>query len=184
MTDMPVLAVYHDRNYDPDWPRHVRRAVRCIILRGNKVALVKSTAKGFYQFPGGGIDPGESHTHALIRETLEEAGLDIIPESIRPFGITREIRASQIAAETIFDHTSYFYFADVTGDCHGQVLEDYERELGYVLEWADIRAAAAVNFALSPKYEHKSKFLLREAEILERLTKKPSPRGEGGTAQP
>jgi len=184
MPDMPILAVYHDRNYDPGWPRHVRQAVRCIILRGGKVALVKSTAKGFYQFPGGGIDPGESHAQALIRETLEEAGLDIIPESIRPFGITQEIRASQIAAETIFDHTSYFYLADVAEDAHEQVLEDYEKDLGYVLEWADPHAAAAVNFALSPKYEHKSKFLLREAEILELLVKKPSSRGEGGTAQP
>ncbi|MBQ3134889.1 MAG: NUDIX domain-containing protein [Oscillospiraceae bacterium] len=166
MADMPLLAVYHDRNYDPTWPRHMRHAVRCIIRRGSKVALVKSTVKGFYQFPGGGIDPGESHEHALIRETLEETGLDIIPDSIRPFGITREIRASQIAAETIFDHTSYFYFADVAEEAHEQVLEDYERDLGYTLEWADIRQAAAVNRALSPKYEHKTKFLLREADIL------------------
>lgn len=172
MCDMPVLAVYHDRNYDPNWPRHVRHAVRCIILRGDKVALVKSTTKGFYQFPGGGIDPGESHEHALIRETLEEAGLDIIPESIRPFGITQEIRASQIAAETIFDHTSYFYFAETVGEAHEQVLEDYEEELGYTLEWADIRQAAAVNRALSPKYEHKSKFLLREADILTMLAQR------------
>ena len=170
MTDMPILAVYHDHNYDPNWPRHVRHAVRCIILRGDKVALVKSTAKGFYQFPGGGIDPGENHEQALIRETLEEAGLDIVPESIRPFGMTQDIRASQIAAETIFDHTAYCYFADAAGDAHEQVLEDYEEELGYTLEWADIAQAAAINRALSPKYEHKSKFLLREAEILERLS--------------
>jgi 8-oxo-dGTP pyrophosphatase MutT (NUDIX family) len=175
MADMPLLAVYHDRNYNPDWPRHVRHAVRCIILRGNKVALVKSTAKGFYQFPGGGIDPGESHEQALIRETLEEAGLDIIPESIRPFGMTQEIRASQVAAETIFDHTSYFYFAEAAGDFHGQVLEDYEQELGYAPEWADIRAAAAVNRALSPKYEHKTKFLLREADVLDRLADRQTP---------
>lgn len=171
MCDMPVLAVYHDRNYDPDWPRHVRHAVRCIILREGKVALVKSATKGFYQFPGGGIAPGESHEQALIRETLEESGLDVIPETIRPFGITQEIRASQIAAETIFDHTSYFYFADAEGPAHGQVLEDYEKDLGYVLEWVDPHTAAQVNFSLSPKYEHKSKFLLREAEILERLAK-------------
>lgn len=169
MTDLPVLAVYHDHNYDPDWPRHVRHAVRCIILRGDKVALVKSTVKGFYQFPGGGIDQGESHQQALIRETLEEAGLDIIPESIRPFGITQEIRASQIAPETIFDHTSYFYFADAAGEGHSQVLEDYEEELGYTLEWADLRHAAAINRTLSPKYEHKTKFLLREADILDLL---------------
>lgn len=169
MPHMPILAVYHDRNYDPGWPRHVRHAVRCIILREGRVALVKSTVKGFYQFPGGGIDPGESHEHALIRETLEEAGMDIIPDSIRPFGITQEIRASQFAPETIFDQTSYFYFADVAEGTHTQVLEDYEKELGYTLEWVEPSAAAAVNLALSPKYEHKTKFLRREADILTML---------------
>ncbi len=166
MCDMPVLAVYHDRNYDPNWPRHVRHAVRCIIRRGDTVALVKSTVKGFYQFPGGGIDPGETHQQALIRETREETGLDIIPESIRPFGITQEIRASQIAAETIFDHTSYFYFADAAGDTHGQVLEDYEKELGYTLEWANIDHARQVNLELCRTHSYKSRFVLREAEIL------------------
>lgn len=175
MAELPVLAVYDDRNYDLNWHRHVRHAVRSIILRGSTVALVKSTAKGFYQFPGGGIQPGETHEQALIRETREESGLVILPESIRPLGLTREVRASQYAAETIFDQTSYFYFAQAQEDTQAQVLEGYEQDLGYVLEWADIETAIRVNLELAPRYDRKSKFVRREAEILTLLLKGCSP---------
>lgn len=169
MSDMPVLAVYDDRNYALDWQRHVRHAVRCIIRRGNKVALVKSTTKGFYQFPGGGIDPGETHEQALIRETREESGLVVLPETIRPFGIVHEVRASQFVEKVIFDQTSYFYCAQVRDEAQAQVLEDYEKDLGYQLEWVDIQAAIQVNYALAPKYDQKAKFVRREAMVLELL---------------
>ncbi len=171
MPDMPVLAVYDDRNYAHNWQRHVRHAVRSVIVRGNKVALVKSTTKGFYQFPGGGIDPGETHEQALIRETTEEVGLTVLPHTIRPLGIVKEIRASQFAPETIFDQTSYYYLADVLDEVHAQVLEDYEKDLGYTLEWVDIKKARAVNLELCRTHHYKSKFVLREAEILKLLSK-------------
>lgn len=176
MADMPVLAVYDDRNYDQSWTRHVRYAVRSVIVRGDAVAMVKSRTKGFYQFPGGGIGRGESHQQALVRETLEETGLDIILDSIRPLGVTREVRASQFAPETIFDHTSYYYFADVTDAVHKQVLEDYEKDLGYVLEWVDIHTARQVNLELCRTHRYKSKFVLREAEILGRLLDNSQPK--------
>lgn len=172
MAELPLLAVYDDRNYDESWERHVRIAVRSIIIRGSTVAMVKSSTKGFYQFPGGGIDSGESHEQALIRETREETGLDIIPDSIRPFGVTREIRASQFVDKVIFDHTSYYYFADVTDGVHEQVLEDYEQDLGYTLEWVEMEKARAVNRKLCRTHRYKSKFVLREAEILDRLLDK------------
>lgn len=166
MTDMPVLFVYDDANYDPAWTLHRRDAVRSIIVRGSTVAMVKSATKGFYQFPGGGIDTGESHEQALARETLEEAGLVICPQAVRPFGIVRERRASQFAPETIFDQTSYYYLADAEPDVRPQVLENYEKDLGYTLEWVEMETARRVNLELCRTHTYKSKFVLREAEIL------------------
>lgn len=174
MDKMPLLAVYDDRNYDPTWERHVRHAVRSVILRGDTVALVKSTAKGFYQFPGGGIDPGETHEQALIRETLEESGLVVLPQTIRPLGMTREVRASQFVEQVIFDQTSYFYFAQVQDHAREQVLLDYEKDLGYELEWVNLPTAIQVNYALAPNYDPKTKFVRREAEVLELLLNDPS----------
>ena len=176
MDNMPVLLVYDDQNYDPDWHRHVRHAVRSVIVRGNTVALVKSTAKGFYQFPGGGIAPGETHEQALARETLEEVGLTVIPQTIRPLGIVKEVRASQFAPETIFDQTSYYYLADAEDQVVPQVLEDYEKDLGYTLAWPDMRKARNFNLKLCHTHHYKSKFVLREAEILKLLLKNTAPR--------
>lgn len=173
MTQMPVLFVYDDANYDSTWTLHRRHAVRSIILRQGKVALVKSAAKGFYQFPGGGIAPGETHHQALARETLEEAGLILLPHTIRPFGIVREIRASQFAPETIFDQTSYYYFAQAEDGVHAQVLEDYERDLDYRLEWVEPDHARRVNLELCRTHTYKSKFVLREARILAMLADVP-----------
>ena len=169
MDNMPVLLVYDDQNYDLTWHRHLRQAVRSIIVRGNCVAMVKSTTKGFYQFPGGGIDPGETHQQALIRETSEEVGLTVIPHTIHPLGIVKEIRASQFAPQTIFDQTSYYYFADVKDEVHTQVLEDYEKDLGYTLEWVDMAKAQQFNLKLCRSHHYRSKFVLREAEILSLL---------------
>lgn len=174
MDNMPVLLVYDDRNYDSGWHRHVRHAVRSVIVRGNTVAMVKSRTKGFYQFPGGGIDPGETHEQALVRETLEEVGLTVIPQTIRPLGIVKEIRASQFAPETVFDQTSYYYFAEAEDEVQAQVLEDYEKDLGYTLEWVDMRKARGLNLHLCRTHHYKSKFVLREAEILGLLLAKKS----------
>ncbi len=166
MDKMPLLAVYDDRNYPDHWPRHERHAVRSVILRHGCVAMVKSRKKGFYQFPGGGIAPGETHVQALMRETREEVGLTILPHTVRPLGIVREIRASQFAPETIFDQTSYYYFADVSDTVAEQVLEDYEQDLGYALEWVDMDKARRINLHLCRTHNYRSKFVLREAEIL------------------
>ena len=171
--DMPLLLFYDDKNYSPDWHLHERHAVRSIILRGRKAAMVRSTTKGFYQFPGGGIGPDETHQQALLRETREESGLIIIPDTIRSFGMVREIRASQFAPETIFDHTSYYYLAQVEEQVCPQVLEDYEKDLGYVLEWVDAEQARRVNLELCRTHSYKSKFVLREAQILTLLLEQP-----------
>lgn len=176
MAEMKLLAVYDDRNYQSHWTRHERHAVRSVIVRDGRIALVKSRKKGFYQFPGGGIAPGETHVQALVRETREEVGLAVLPHTVRPLGIVREIRASQFAPDTIFDQTSYYYFADVSDTVVEQVLEDYEQDLGYTLEWADMENARQVNLHLCRTHRYKSKFVLREAEILALLLAQREPR--------
>lgn len=55
--------------------------VRGIIYRDNKVLAVKHlTSSGgeadYWAIPGGGLDPKESLQHGLIRELLEETGIE------------------------------------------------------------------------------------------------------------
>ena len=80
---MKVIAVFDDKDYDENWSRFTRRAVRAVIIKNNRIALVKCEKEGYYKFPGGGIKNGESHLETLIRETSEETGLQIIPDSIK-----------------------------------------------------------------------------------------------------
>ena len=86
----------------------------------------------------------------LIRETLEETGLKIIPESIREFGYTEEVRRDKYD-KAIFDHYSYYFLADAYDDVVGQKLDRYEREEGYKLRWVTAHAAIEANSKMSKK---------------------------------
>ncbi len=41
--------------------------------------LANTVYAGYWELPGGKIDPGESPTHAAIREVQEELGLNVLP---------------------------------------------------------------------------------------------------------
>ncbi len=65
---MRIIAIFDDENYDNDWEVYSREAVRGIILRDNKIALVKCGREGYYKFPGGGIEAGESpRKHCCVK---------------------------------------------------------------------------------------------------------------------
>ena len=165
---MRTIGIFDEKNYDPDWLRTVREAVRAVIIRDGKIALVKSKTEGFYKFPGGGIETGETHLEALTRETREEAGLQIIPETVREFGFMQEIRAG-IYGQEIFDQTSYYYLAEVRDEKLEQELDDYEERLGYELVWEDIRRAYESNMRKNVKEHYRTTFLMRESYVLECL---------------
>ncbi len=163
---MDLLYVIDNKDYELNWNRFCREAVRAVILNKNKIAMVKSNTNGYYKFPGGGIEQGESHIDTLIRETQEEAGLQIIPESIKEFGMLLEIRKG-INDNEIFEQKSYYYYANVTSNISLQNLDSYEYELGYELEYVEISKAYRINMALVKQIE--ATFLLREAYILNQL---------------
>lgn len=57
----------------------VRHAVRVLAIRDDKILCIRYKGKneGYYDFPGGKIEQGETEIQACIREVKEETGVDV-----------------------------------------------------------------------------------------------------------
>ena len=174
---MQVLKVFDSKNYSPGWPKTTREAVRAVIIRDGRLAMVRSQTDGFYKFPGGGIEQGEDHLIALTRETLEETGLRIKPDSVAEMGLTHEIRKLSLTEDGIFEQKSYYYTAEAEDTVAMQNLTEDEKRLGYELVWTDIETAYQANAELGKRYE--TAFILREASVLHYLINQEAGYGEG-----
>lgn len=161
---MRVIRIWDEHDYDPRWRRFIRKAARAVILAGDgRIAMVKSRKEGFYKFPGGGVKRGESRLAALIRETREEAGLVIIPSSVQEMGMFWEIRKSVYDKE-IFDQRSYYYTARAQRRIFPQMLEPYEKSMGFELEFVEASKAYKSNIEASAGGNNA--FLMRETCVL------------------
>ena len=149
---METLLVMDAGNYDPALPEIRRTAVRGIIFDRGKLLLIRSEA-GEVKFPGGGQEDGESDLETLIRETLEETGYHVLPESVREFGEVEEKRLSIHADEArIWHQFSRYYFCDVQMD----VQEDCqytgnEQKFGFRQVWYPLEEAIQINREMMQK---------------------------------
>ena len=109
----------------------LREAVRAIVLRGNKMALLYVSNENYHKLPGGGIEQGENLNQALEREILEEVGVTI--ENIREVGNIIEYRKQHKLKQI-----SYCFVADVKDDTGKLNLTKEEKEDGFELKWVSI----------------------------------------------
>lgn len=106
-----------------------------IVNEFNEVAIVYTNTKS-WQFPKGGIEPGETHVQTAIREIKEETGLKNL-ELIKPLPLYSRI--STHTNNTRLD-ISYFLFKvpkqaltpslEVT-DCKWVAIDEAHNELTY-----------------------------------------------------
>ena len=113
---MHLLFPMDAQNYDPAWRVFQRDSARAILLRGGRAAMVYSRKYAYYKFPGGGIEPSEAPVQALLRETEEEAGLRVLPQSIREYGCVRRIQKSDSGAAEIFRQDNLYYLCEAAED--------------------------------------------------------------------
>ena len=110
-----------------------RPSVRAVIIKDNKLAMIYSNKYDYYKFPGGGINSCETLKDALIRETREEAGLDIIFDSIKEWG--HVLVKEKGDREDLFIQDNFYYFANVRDNLVSRNLDDYEEQEGYELRF-------------------------------------------------
>lgn len=60
--------------------RRMTLGVRAILIKDDKVLLIRHTYVPGWQFPGGGVEPGESCQDSLVREVFEETGYRLTGE--------------------------------------------------------------------------------------------------------
>lgn len=165
---MRILEDFDKHDYEELTEVFFREAVRAIIVIDHKLAMIKGKKYEEYKFPGGGIEKGESDLHALIRETKEETGLTIIPESVSPYGMMHEKRRSVFNPNQIFDMYSRYYLCQCEDKIEETNLDDYEMDYGYALEFVSIDEAIQNN-ELAKKHQHIATWIERELYVLKRL---------------
>jgi len=157
------------KDYNPDWPHSTRPSVRAIIERDGKLALVHNGKFDYYMFPGGGIEAGESHKEALIREVKEESGLVVIPESIREYGSALRLSKSSFLENTVFEQENFYYRCEAKEEVAATEFDVHEIEEQYSLVFLTPEEAVRRNRTNDHGEENGGVWIERETRVMELL---------------
>ena len=165
---MRLLFEIDTKNYDTNGKAFKRPSARAIIIKDNKIYMVHSLLYDYYKFPGGGIDNNESNIDALIRETKEEAGLIVIPDSIKEYGYVHRIKKAKEEGYSMFIQDNYYYLCEVEDSITNQKLDDYEDYEKFTLEL--VNPFDVININRCKDHGPKDKDMIeRESKVLEIL---------------
>ena len=110
-------------------------AVSVALMRGDRILLVKrgqQPSRGYYAFPGGRVEPGETDEEAALRELFEETGL--MAAEIKPLG-TYLIDAERDGLEI-----TYRLQVFAGRDCGGEPRADSDAEEAAFFTLAELDA--------------------------------------------
>ena len=165
---MRMLFEMDKKDYSECTRTFTRDSARSIIIRHKKIAMIHSLKYDYYKFPGRGIEGEEDPVDAMIRETREEAGLVVIPESIREYGLVHRIQKSDSDPTEIFVQDNYYYLCDAEDAVASQDLDDYESRESYTLEFTDPHTAIRKNL-MDIQSPYNQAMFVREARVLQML---------------
>lgn len=156
----------------PEVSYEERSAARVVAFNAaGKVAIVYAKRDGYYKLPGGGIDPGEQHEEAAMREMQEETGgLIKIRSNLGCVATTEEYRNH-------LHQMSYCYVADVWDDSGSPNLttEEISHGLGHL--WMSVDEAKSKMAQAEPRSELGLYIKERDIYLLEEATRRAE---EGG----
>lgn len=165
---MRLLFEIDKRDHENCTHSFVRNSARSIIIVKGKLAMIHSMKYDYYKFPGGGIENGENPVEAMVRETREEAGLVVKPETVQEYGYVHRIQKSQKDATECFIQDNYYYLCKVKENSVAQCLDGYEAQEDYVLEYVDPQIAISKNRCVAESPYDPTMFE-REARVIEML---------------
>lgn len=95
----------------------MEKSCGCIVINGSKV-LIEKQVGGFYGFPKGHIEAGETEEECAYRETLEEVGVKVRIDSNLRFTINYFVH-NNVPKEVVY----FISFLDGSSDIHIQEEE-------------------------------------------------------------
>jgi len=142
---MKTVITCNKKDYD-QLPHRIKNAVKAVISVDGKVGLIHFTKENLYDFPGGGIEDGETIAGALIREIKEEAGATVRPLSIQAFEPGKYVTIyKEIPSNIIIERYFSYYFCDVEDEYTNTHQTEHEIETGQKFVFVSIDAAIAAN---------------------------------------
>lgn len=145
-----------------------RDAVRGIIFQDELLLMVYSEKNGDYKFPGGGVQPGETHPIALARELREECGAELTASGIA-YARIYELDQALDEGVDIFKMLSTYYLCQIAPELGPQTLDDYEKDLGFRPVWIGLEEAICNNTAVlhqvnppAPRWTYRDLYVLNE----------------------
>ena len=165
---MRLLFEMDKKDYDKCTHSFVRNSARSIIIKNKRVAMIHSMKYDYFKFPGGGIENGESPVEAMIRETREESGLIVKPDTVKEYGYVHRIQRSDRDETECFIQDNYYYLCETADEIGLQELDDYEAKESFTLEYVEPDVAIRKNrHAVQNPYD--PVMFEREAHVLELL---------------
>lgn len=142
---MRLLFKMDKKDYSRCTRSFVRNSARSIIISNKKVAMIHSIKYDYYKFPGGGMKDNETPVDAMIRETREESGLVVIPDTVKEYGYVHRVQKSNHDITECFIQDNYYYLCKTADETVPQRLDDYEAEEAFTLEYIDPNTAISKN---------------------------------------
>jgi len=146
----------------------LRKALRAVIINGDKILMAHLGKTNEYKFPGGGQNVNETIEDTLRREVLEEIGYKVI-KIHEKIGSIIEYSTSKEGEEYYFKMISDYYLVDIENVQLKQKLEKDEEEFMYKPCWVDIKKAYKTNKELIHNKNYTTPGINRETIALEKI---------------
>lgn len=161
---MRLLFEIDKKDYTPGGTVGRRPSSRAIIFKDGLLAVIYSKRQNYVKIPGGGVDPGEDNVTAMIREVKEEAGLTVIPKSVKEYGYVHRIQRGK--REDIFIQDNFYYLCEVDDSLDFPQYTEAELEEGFMPMFITIDEAISINTAFREKNPDDS-MIIRELRVLQ-----------------
>ena len=116
----------------------ILQAVHGLCFYNGKLVIVYAEGKGYWTFPGGGIEPGEIYEEATIREIKEESNMRVLYQELIGFQDIYELD------KTIRQTRSFCIvepYGDFVSDPDGDITEIKlinPKDLNQYIDWKEI----------------------------------------------